>query len=405
MRLLELGRRVKAAPARALLFPIVLLLIELLDELIFGAREAAWPLIRDDLSLSYWQIGLLLGVPNVLSNLIELPLGVLGDFWPRRRLVVGGGLLVSLALLLMALAPSFVPLLLAFILIYPASGAFVGLAQATLMDLEPTRHEVAMARWTLAGSLGNVVGPLLLGVASWLLWGWRGLFLAFALLSFLLTLLAARQRFPQLPPPASSSFKTEFGAAWAELRRPAIRRWLFLLECSDLMLDVLLGFLALYFVDVVGVKPATAGLAVTIWLGVGLLGDALLIPLLGRVAGLRYLRASALILLVLYPAFLLTPWLSAKLLLLALVGLFNAGWYAILKGQLYSAMPGRSGSVMTMRAAAGMVGGALPALLGLIAQEVSLELTMWLLLFGPLVLLLGLPSEARQDVGDGDNPA
>jgi hypothetical protein len=29
-----------------------LLAIELLDELVFGAREAAWPLIRDELSLS-----------------------------------------------------------------------------------------------------------------------------------------------------------------------------------------------------------------------------------------------------------------------------------------------------------------------------------------------------------------
>jgi hypothetical protein len=37
-----------------------LLAIELLDELVFGAREAAWPLIRDQLSLSYTQIGLLL---------------------------------------------------------------------------------------------------------------------------------------------------------------------------------------------------------------------------------------------------------------------------------------------------------------------------------------------------------
>jgi hypothetical protein len=34
-----------------------LLAIELLDELVFGAREAAWPLVRDELSLSYTQSG------------------------------------------------------------------------------------------------------------------------------------------------------------------------------------------------------------------------------------------------------------------------------------------------------------------------------------------------------------
>lgn len=35
----------------------------------------------------------------------------------------------------------------AFILFYPASGAFVNLSQATLMDSETDRHEQNMARW------------------------------------------------------------------------------------------------------------------------------------------------------------------------------------------------------------------------------------------------------------------
>jgi FSR family fosmidomycin resistance protein-like MFS transporter len=78
------------------------------------------------------------------------------------------------------------------------------------------------------------------------------------------------------------------------LRRREVLRWLTLLECSDLMLDVLLGFLALYFVDVVGATPAQASAAVAVWTGVGLMG------------------------------------------------LFNTGWYPVLKAQLYSAMPGQA---------------------------------------------------------------
>jgi FSR family fosmidomycin resistance protein-like MFS transporter len=42
---------------------------------------------------------------------------------------------------------------------------------------------------------------------------------------------------------------------------------------SDLVSDVLLGFLALYLVDSVGVSPARAGVAVAVWAGVGLAGD------------------------------------------------------------------------------------------------------------------------------------
>lgn len=41
----------------ALSFAFVLLVIEFLDELVFGVGEAAWPLIRADLGLSYAQIG------------------------------------------------------------------------------------------------------------------------------------------------------------------------------------------------------------------------------------------------------------------------------------------------------------------------------------------------------------
>ena len=78
-----------------------------------------------------------------------------------------------------------------------------------------------------------------------------------------------------------------------------------LLEFSDLMLDVLYGFLALYFVDVVGFTASKAALAVAVWTGFSLLGDFLLIPLLEKVRGLNYLRFSVVAELILFPAFLL----------------------------------------------------------------------------------------------------
>jgi len=175
------------------------------------------------------------------------------------------------------------------------------------------------------------------------------------------------------------------------LRRREVLRWLTLLECSDLMLDVLLGFLALYFVDVVGATPAQAGAAVAVWTGVGLLGNLLLIPLLERVRGLRYLRLSAVVELVLFPAFLLVPGFWAKLLLLGLLGLFNTGWYSILKAQLYSVMPGQSGTVMAVGNVFGLVGALVPLGLGLVAEQFDLTVTMWLLLLGPIALLAGIP--------------
>jgi FSR family fosmidomycin resistance protein-like MFS transporter len=181
------------------------------------------------------------------------------------------------------------------------------------------------------------------------------------------------------------------------LRRVEVLRWLTLLQFSDLMLDVLLGFLALYFVDVVGVTPARAGMAVALLTGMGLLGNLLLIPVLERMRGLRYLRLSVVAASVLFPAFLLVPGVGAKLMLLGLLGLSNAGWYPILKAQLYSAMPGQSGTVLTVGNVFGLVGGLIPLGLGLIAERFDLTVTMWLLLLGPVALLIGIPRKQAQE--------
>ena len=69
----------------------IFLLIEFVDELVFGVGETAWPLFRNDLSLSYAQIGLLLSLPGILAAFIEPFLGILGDVWKRRLLILGGG--------------------------------------------------------------------------------------------------------------------------------------------------------------------------------------------------------------------------------------------------------------------------------------------------------------------------
>jgi FSR family fosmidomycin resistance protein-like MFS transporter len=380
------------------LFVLVLLLIEFLDEFVYGAREAAWPMIRTDLGLTYAQIGMLLGVPGIVSSIVEPFLGILGDAWKRRVLILGGGVVFSLALLLTGLSQSFPLLLLSFILFYPASGAFVSLSQASLMDVDPARHEHNMARWTFAGSLGVVAGPLALGAAVALGIGgraspWRALFVGFAVLTLLLLFVASRFRFDNgRGEGEGADLKATFAGVWRALRRGEVLRWLTLLQFSDLMLDVLLGYLALYFVDVVGVTPARAATVVAMWTGVGLLGDLLLIPLLERVPGLRYLRVSTVMELGLFVAFLLLPAFWTKLVLLGLLGLFNAGWYSILKAQLYSLMPGQSGTVMAVDGVFGFVGALIPWGLGLVAERFGLQAAMWLLLLGPVALLVGVPT-------------
>ncbi len=380
-------------PAAVLLF----LAIEFLDELVDGVGSAAWPLIRDDIHLTYVQVGLLVGIPGILSSFIEPGLGILGDIGYRRLLVIGGGLVFAASLALVSISQGFIVLLVAWIVFFPASGAFVTLSQASLMDVDPARREQNMARWEFVGSVANVIGPLALTAAIALGLGWRGAFLAVAALA--IPVIAAAGRVPiagerRRPGQDASAFREGVRTAVNAAKQFHITRWFILLAASDLMLDVFKGFLALYMVDVVGLSESGAALTLAVWITAGLFGDLLLIPLLERVRGLTYLRFSVAAVLVLYPTFLVAPSFELKLIAAGLLGFANAGWYSILQGHAYTSMPGRSGTVMALGNVFGFAGYLLPLGLGVAASAWGLDTAMWLLLAGPLALLAGLPRRA-----------
>jgi FSR family fosmidomycin resistance protein-like MFS transporter len=257
-----------------------------------------------------------------------------------------------------------------------------------------------MARWMFAGSLGSLAGPILLAGGSILSFSWRVAFAAIALFSAALLALAWRQ----VPSTASShedgrTLWSGLRATLLALRRREVVRWLLLLECADLMMDVLLGYLALYFTDRVGVPAASASLSIAVWTAAELLGSLALIPLLERVQGSRYLRLSAVLELGLFPAFLLVPGVLPKLALLALVGFVNAGWYPVLQGRLYSAMPGQSGTVVSLGAVTGLIHLLPPLALAAVAQRYNLGVALWLIVLSPLGLLVGLPRRETVPAG------
>lgn len=118
---------------RALTFTVaVLYAIELLDELIYGLYGATLPLLKNDLALNYVQVGLLTTVPGLVSIFLEPFIGILGDTRFRRALVRGGILATTFALALVAFGQTYAVILIAFCILYVASGAYVNLAQPSL---------------------------------------------------------------------------------------------------------------------------------------------------------------------------------------------------------------------------------------------------------------------------------
>jgi FSR family fosmidomycin resistance protein-like MFS transporter len=341
------------------------------------------PAIRDDLSLSYAEIGALLAVPSVVSGVVEPFLGLLGDFWRRAVVVAVGGLLYAAALAVVAASETYALLLGAFVLMYPAAGAFVSLSQASLMDADPAARESNMVRWTIAGAVGALAGPAVVAVALHTGAGWRAVFAGLAVLGSVLVLLARSNG----PRHAEESERPRWRDAARLVRRWHVVRWLLLLEASDLLLDVLRGFLAVYLVDVAGLSRAGAALALGAVLGADLVGNALLLRVLRRTNASWYLRGSAVVAVPLFVLFLLVPSTSAKVALVVALGLATAGWYPLLKAGLYASLPGLSGTAMALASVTGPIAA------------------LWLLLLGPLVLLLLAPGRLSDQSASGTSSA
>jgi MFS transporter, FSR family, fosmidomycin resistance protein len=333
-------------------------------------------------------------------------MGVLAGQGRRRRLVIlGGGIVFPLTLLAVASARSFAVLLAAFVAFYPASGAFVSLTQAEIMDAWPHRQAQVMARWDLAGAAGAVAGPLLLTAVLASGGGWRAGYLVLAGISALIWLGAllrgrpeadGRQAADGQPTAAEAEaeeaeqrpWKARVGEIGAALRDWGTLRWLLLIEVADLLVDVFTGFLALYLVDVVHMAPAVAALAIAVRLGAALAGDAALIVILERVSDLTVLRVSAAAAALLYPGFLLVPGVVPKLAVLAALSAATAPWYPVLQARLYGSLPGRSSVAVTLSSAAGLAGGLGPLAVGLVAQGFGLSWALAGLVLVPVAVLL-----------------
>ena len=202
-------------------------------------------------------------------------------------LVLGGGLCFALALALAAVAPSFWTLLVAFSLLYPASGAFVSLSQAALMDLEPDRREHNMARWTSPAASASWSGRsprrIRAGRAR-LARALRVLRGARARRSSCSSGVRRRPPRPSERPALGEALRAITSARGLPLAVPA-RALRSARRCPARLPRALLRRRGRQL-------TATGGLAVASASGAGLAGAAAMIPLLRRVDGLRYLRAA-----------------------------------------------------------------------------------------------------------------
>lgn len=374
----------------------ILLCAELVDELHDGVVTSAWPAICGDLALTYVEVGLLLGVPIVIGNAVEPLIGLASDVWGRRKLAVIGGVCLALAMAIGALSYSFGALLVAFSLFYPSSGAFVGLAELDLIEQEGASQTRWMMVWMAVGSLGALLGPLLLLLVVWAGGSWRLCMGLLALFAAILTFALWRS-----PVPAESSDDDEDEDAqkpptlaqaardmWRATQDRQVQKSIGLLMMSDLMLEVMCSFLALWMVDHLGRSQTVGALSVTTYIGAMLVGSTLLSRLMRDAHSFALLRWTALAALPVLWLFIESTALWWSFGLLVALGLLVSGWYPILKAAYYASFPGKSGVAMAVHSLSSSISGMQPLLVGWIADRWGLPTALYVLSLGCVVILV-----------------
>ncbi len=149
----------------------------LVSHLHIMALPAVLPLLPGQLGVGFVELGLALSIFNIVSALVQAPLGFAVDRFGARRVLTFGLLIGSCSFLSLGLFPSYAWLLVAMGLAGFANGVYHPANYALLSNgIDERRMGRAFSIHTFAGYLGAAIAPgMLLGIAAW-----QGTRLAFA---------------------------------------------------------------------------------------------------------------------------------------------------------------------------------------------------------------------------------
>jgi FSR family fosmidomycin resistance protein-like MFS transporter len=240
--------------------------------------------IRADFNVSYTELALALTVFNVVSGVLQTPIGFLVDRIGARVILIAGLALSSIAYAVAGIVDSYW----VFIAMYGVAGlgnTVFHPSDYTLLSHHspPDRLSQVFSFHTFAGMVGSAIAPVtLLYMQS--MFGWRGAYLGAASFGFLVVLALIAQPEPtrEMPHAGKSAAKTYpeiVDTGWRLLLSPPI-----LLNLAFFMLtSIMNGGLNTYLVVALGAlhstPPAIGNMALTGLLAmnaVGVLGGGML---------------------------------------------------------------------------------------------------------------------------------
>ena len=360
-----------------------LLLVNLADEWFSFLPAGAMESIRADFGLTYAQAGVLLALLPA-GGLLGIFLMAAADFVSRRLLGAAGALVYALCLLTFATGRSFAVLAIASLLWGAASDAFVHATQLALAELAGDELDATLARTNVLGSVGDLLGPVTLSVASATGVGWRPVFAVGGVLMLGYAGVLAAQ---PLPPPQPDG-STPWSVARAVLGDTRVIRLAAIWALIALLDEPFLGFLIANLEETHGVSAAVATALVGAIVAGGIVTYTLLAAARRSFSARSRLTAASIGLLGAVVVMVATPWPAAIALAGVGFGAATALLWVTLQGITLRLRPRQAGTTQAAVSGLATVGVALPPLIGMAADGLGLGPAMWLFALAPAAILL-----------------
>lgn len=261
------------------------------------------PLIREQLGLSYTEMGLLVSVRMWMSTIANFPSGMVVDMVGRKNLVMGLALAwVGIPYLFIGISQSYAALLACMAIIGAGNHLWHPSAMSVLHDTYPQKRGWAIGFHASAANIGDALGPVVTGAL--LVWiTWRQVLVSSALPGIFMALLIYWLLSGARPAPAMGeqavTGQQAKGGGKAKPKPATVKEYLLGLgrlvtNRNVLLLALTSGvrsftqngmstFLPSYFMNTLMLSPALSG----IYMGIIQVAGVIAAPISGRISDAR----------------------------------------------------------------------------------------------------------------------
>jgi FSR family fosmidomycin resistance protein-like MFS transporter len=163
-----INAKTEASPVRSSTLGILFALsfCHLLNDSIQALIPAIYPLLKDSFNLSFTQIGLITLTFQMVGSVFQPIIGFYTDRHPKPYSLVLGMGITLVGLIALALAPSYVAILVAAAMVGMGSAIFHPESSRMARLASGGRHGFAQSLFQVGGNAGSSLGPLL---AAWII--------------------------------------------------------------------------------------------------------------------------------------------------------------------------------------------------------------------------------------------